>query len=233
MVLRWWIAAALSTLPLAGEQLSGRVLTDDGLPLPESTDVTLDCERARIGPVRPDLQGVFTISRPPEPARCVLRIAAPGYRRASVATEDMPLDEGIPAAVLFRLGKNDGESISTSHLAAPDEAASLYHAAVRQLQRESRASFGPALALLQEAVQAYPAYAQAWFEIGRLQLAIGDLSQAIKAFGMAIEADPWFVSPYEPLILLLESTGDEAQSLAACEGLRRINPDLPAGCSEH
>jgi len=53
---------------------------------------------------------------------------------------------------------------------------------------------------------------------------------AVAAFREAIRAEPWFVSPYEPLMLLLEAGGDSVAADRVCEGLRRINPSLPADC---
>ena len=128
------------------------------------------------------------------------------------------------------MGKNHGESISVTHLAAPADAKSHFHAAVRVLEHETAGGIDTALNHLQSAVRAYPAYAQAWFEIGRLQLALADASSALQAFQNSVQADPWFVSPYEPLLLLLRSSGDAAGTESACEKLRRINPALPAGC---
>ncbi len=232
MVLKCWFAAALSLLPLRGGPVAGLILADDGMPLPQRTTVSLTCAARAFGPVGVDAHGGFVITGAPDPEGCVLRINASGYRQASLATENLPLDQRIPVAVLHRVGKNDGESISVAHLAAPAEAVRLFHSAVRELRRGPRADASIGLTHLQEAVRTFPEYAQAWFEIGRLQLASGAPGHAVKAFGRAVEADPWFVSPYEPLILLLEATGDEAGAAAACEGLLRINPDLPPSCSE-
>ena len=231
MVLKCWFVAALSLLPLRGGPVAGLILADDGMPLPQRTTVSLTCETRAFGPVGVDARGGFAIADSPDPEGCVLRIDAPGYRQASVATENLPLDQRIPVAVLHRVGKNDGESISVAHLAAPAEAVRLFHSAVRELRRGPQADASVALSHFQEAVRAFPKYAQAWFEIGRLRLARGEPGNAVKAFGRAVEADPWFVSPYEPLILLLAAAGEEAEAAAACDGLRRINPDLPPDCS--
>ena len=101
---------------------------------------------------------------------------------------------------------------------------------MRELEGAAGGGIEKALAHLQSATEAYPSYAQAWFEIGRLHLALGDASSALQAFQQSVQADPWFVSPYEPLILLLESSGDAAGAATACTRLRRINPALPADC---
>ena len=223
------LLALAASSALAGS-VRGRIVTDDGMPLPASAQVALRCGGLEQPAVGVDQKGWFEIARPSDSQGCSALIEARGYRTARVELTALPPDPHIPAAVLHRLGKNHGESISVSNLAAPEVATQHFHAAVRELEGPSDAGIDKALADLQSATQAYPGYAQAWFEMGRLQLALGNASEALQAFRRSVQADPWFVSPYEPLILLLESSGDAAGAASACKQLRRINPALPAGC---
>lgn len=217
--------AATSAL---GGTARGRIVADDGMPLPASTQVALRCADVAPTSVEVDPEGSFEFST--DLLGCSATVTARGYRTASVELATRPVDQRIPAVVLHRLGKHHGESISVSHLAAPAAASRHFHAAVRELERGSSGEIDKALAHLQSATQAYPGYAQAWFEIGRLHLALGDATSALEAFQQSVQADPWFVSPYEPLILLLESSGDAAGAATACARLRRINPALPSNC---
>ena len=230
MLVRIAAACLLAVPSLPGEPLRGRVLADDGMPLPEATAVVLDCNPSGRMAVGVDEAGWFELEKPSELRDCLLQVSAPGYRLHSMTTWALPADPGIPAVVMYRLGKGQGESMSVSHLAAPVDAVDSYHAAVRQMRRGPEGDPEALLKQLKAAVRAYPDYAQAWFEIGRLHLAHGSAEDAIGAFREAVRADPWFVSPYEPLILLLEAAGNAAEALHACEALRRINPALPAGC---
>lgn len=227
-----WVATALALLPLRGEVVRGRVLADDGMPLPMSTTVRIHCGEMAAAKIALDEDGWFEFEDASERLKCSLGIdiVAPGYRQSSLSKADLPADPRIPAAVLHRLGKGDGESISVSHLAAPEEATRYYRAAMREMQRGADSDPAAALRRLESAVRIYPGYAQAWFEVGRLRLALGKTASAIRAFGQSVASDPWFVSPYEPLILLLEAEGDVDRAAAACHGLRRINPELPANC---
>ncbi len=147
-----------------------------------------------------------------------------------ISTEDLPSDPRIAGIVLHRLGKSHGESISVSHLAAPPEAVQRFHAAIREAEGAESTDYEAVLKHLRAAVQLYPDYAQAWFEIGRIGLALGDSASARDALQQAVRADPWFVSPYEPLILLLEAAGQSDQAARTCQRLREINPALSAGC---
>ena len=230
MTLRLILVAALCAMPAVSEALRGRVITDDGNPLPEQAEIALQCgDKTLTARVASD--GAFTFEVGGDSADCKLRIEAPGYRQIEDSVAMWPRDPRIPAFVLHRLDRNQGESISVSHLAAPEEAIRHYHSAVRMLSRPQADAIA-VLSHLNEAVRIYPSYAAAWFETGRLQLALGQPDGAVQAFQHALKADPWYVSPYQPLILLLRARGDSVAAGKACQGLRRINPELPAGCTE-
>lgn len=230
MTLRLILVAALCAMPAVSEALRGRVITDDGNPLPEQAEIALQCgDKTLMARVASD--GAFTFEVGGDSADCKLRVEATGYRQIEDSVAKLPRDPRIPAFVLHRLDRNQGEGISVSHLAAPEEAIRHYHSAVRMLSRPG-ADADAVLSHLNEAVRIYPSYAAAWFETGRLQLALGQPDGAVQAFRHALESDPWYVSPYQPLILLLRSRGDSVAAGEACQGLRRINPELPAGCTE-
>ena len=230
MRLRLAILCLLAAIPATADSVQVRIVTDDGMPLPESSVVRLQCVGSETLSEMAGTSGTVVLETPTGQTDCFLEAAAPSYRRASLDLDELPLDPRIPALVLHRLGKNQGETIGVSHLAAPDNAVHSFHAAVRELREREDGDIEAALGHLDAAVRAYPDYAQAWYEIGRLRLALGDAARAIGAFREAVRADPWYVSPYEPLILLLEAAGDEAAAGRVCGGLRRINPELPADC---
>ncbi len=230
MDLRLAAALVLAIGPLEAASLQGRILTDDGLPLPASSRADLRCQPDWSASSSFAEGGWFEFKDLPVPADCSFSVSAPGYRRAEVPSGALPADPRIPALVLYRLGKGQGESMSASHLSVPEPAVRSFHSAVRAL--EEGAGTDPQLALqhLASAVRVAPWFACAWFEIGRLRLALGDPAGAVEAFREAVRTDPWFVSPYEPLILLLESSGNSDGAREACAGLRKINPALPESC---
>ena len=201
------------------------------MPLPDRSRAEIVCGDAVVATEPLDLAGWFAFEEDPASSDCLLRFSAQGYSPAAVSAKALPKDPQIPAIVLHRLGKGQGESISTSHLAAPADAVEAFHAAVRELRSSSAESRERALQLLIAALDSYPEFAAAWFEIGRLRLASGDAAGAADAMRRAIAADPWYVSPYEPLMLLLEAEGQSIEAASVCEGLRAINPALPKGCS--
>lgn len=50
---------------------------------------------------------------------------------------------------------------------------------------------------LQKAVQSDPKFADAWYQLGKLQQVKGDNANALISFLKAVEADPKFISPYQ------------------------------------
>lgn len=227
---RLLVVSALCAVRLLGQDLSGHIATDDGMPLPAASVMELRCGESAPVPIPLDQDGGFRLEPTAGGMECLIWVNSPGYRHSSIAISSLPRSPRIPATVLYRLGKSHGESISATHLIAPSEAKRHYHAAMRELQRQD----GPDRATVEEhlraAVEVFPGYAQAWFEIGRLRLAGGEPDGALQALQRAVGADPWFVSPYEPLVLLLEAAGESDAAATACQGLRRINSRLPADC---
>lgn len=227
---RLLVVLALCVVRLLGQALSGHIATDDGMPLPAASVMELRCSESAPVPIPLDQDGAFRLERNAGGRDCSIWVSSPGYRQSSTAISSLPRSPRIPAIVLYRLGKSHGESISATHLMAPPEAKRHYISAMRESQRQD----GPDRAIVEEhlqaAVEAFPGYAQAWFEIGRLRLVKGEHEGALHALQRAVEVDPWFVSPYEPLILLLEAAGMPDAAATACQGLRRINSRLPADC---
>ena len=231
MLLRALLALMAVAASVQAEPLQLKLVTDDGLPVPDATMVQVLCGGGRDSqPIPVGSTGTAVLDVPEDGADCELETRAPGYDTARARLGDLPLDPRIPGISLRRSGKNEGETISVTHLTAPSQAVESFHAAVHLMQEQGDASVQDILSLLATATDAYPGYASAWFEIGRLRLAVGDVAGAAVALGRAIEADPWFVSPYEPLMLVLRALGRPEDAAAACIGLRSINPALPQDC---
>ncbi len=226
-------AGLLAVSSLGADALRGRILADDGMPLPSSATVRLICDNTVLSTTAIDSEGGFAFEDSAVRSGCDLDATAPGYRRQTVSADGLPTDRRIPAIVLHRLGANQGEAISVSHLAAPEDAVREFHAAVRELRAQPVGDLDAAVAHLRAAVRRYPGYAQAWFELGRVSLAREDVSAAVRTFRNAVRADPWFVSPYRPLILLLRATGEVTGADQVCQGLRRINPAVAPDCGRH
>ncbi len=211
----------------AGE-ISGIVVADDGMPFLGPIEVRLHCAGSAIASVAADGAGRFRFPDMQAGGDCELIASAAGYRVSRTPVRGLPAAAGIPALVLRRAGKYQGETISVTHLAALPAARAQFQIAARKLAANE---IDDAEAALRTAVDIDPRYASAWFELGRLRLSLDDAAGARKAFAKAIEADPWFLAPYEPLLLLERAEGNTQAAWALCEKFRRINPYRMYGCA--
>jgi tetratricopeptide (TPR) repeat protein len=132
---------------------------------------------------------------------CELRADLPGYRSEIVnlsgrRTFDNP---DVGTIVLHRLGNVEGTTISATTLQAPKDARKAYdkgrNALGKKKVEEAQKEF-------QKAVDVYPKYASAWFELGRIHEQQNQFDQARESYSKALEADSKYISPYLQLALI-------------------------------
>jgi tetratricopeptide (TPR) repeat protein len=133
---------------------------------------------------------------------CELRARLSGYRSQSVSLmERHALDNpDVGTILLHRLAPTEGApTVSVAALAVPKPADKAYNKGLSFLKKgkpeEARASF-------QSAIDLYPKFSSAWFELGKLQAINGELDDAHKSFLAASQADPQSVGPCLELALL-------------------------------
>jgi tetratricopeptide (TPR) repeat protein len=143
---------------------------------------------------------------------CELRARAAGYesQRVNLATRQQFDNPDLGTILLHRLAPTEGSTISATALAAPKNAKKALQ---KGLDLEKKKKLEEAQASLQQAVDIYPKYAQAWFELGRLQAAQGHSDAARKSFDEAIHADSNFIPPYIQ-ISMIELQAQRWQELA-------------------
>jgi tetratricopeptide (TPR) repeat protein len=130
---------------------------------------------------------------------CELRAKASGFRSQSIMLANRrPLDPPDVGVILLHRngGQDEGTTVSAVSLAAPKDA---HHAYVKGVEQLKKGKTGDALVNFEKAVESYPDYAAAWYEIGRIELAANDNAAARHAFETAVKADPKFVLPYVEL----------------------------------
>jgi cytochrome c-type biogenesis protein CcmH/NrfG len=138
---------------------------------------------------------------------CLIEASLPGYRSDLVPMAGAKPD-GHPylgIITLHYVGKVDGYLISPTTLEAPKDAKKSFDKA-QEVTRKNKQS--EAIDNYQKAVKAYPNYAQAWFELGRLQASAKNMDAAKESFNSAIKADPKFLSPYLQLSALAYNNQD-------------------------
>lgn len=109
---------------------------------------------------------------------------------------------------------NDGNTVSMTNALAPKDAKKAYDKA-RQLIAKGKSA--DAKVNLVKAVEIYPKYASAWFELGTLQMEAEDPAAARQSFDKSLEADPKYLPPYER-IAVLELRDRQWRELATTTG---------------
>ena len=134
-------------------------------------------------------------------SNCDIRARLAGFRSQEVSLVNRrALDNpDIGTILLHRTAPSEGSIVSAVSLAAPKDARKAYEKGLEGLKKNKT---DVAARNFEKAVEAYPNYAAAWFELGKLQAAAGDFFTARGSFGYAVKADPKFVGPYLELSLL-------------------------------
>jgi hypothetical protein len=135
---------------------------------------------------------------------CTLFAELPGHRSSIVHLgrrrgSDRP---DVGTLTLTPHGGSPDVFVSATSLAAPKKAKSAFEGAVKEMNKGAGADPQKALAQLDKAVAEYPAYAAAWTIMGEIRQAMNDQAGAGEAFAKAMEADPRYLRPYEPLAMM-------------------------------
>jgi tetratricopeptide (TPR) repeat protein len=155
---------------------------------------------------------------------CELQAVLPGFTSQVVEVARQPLELGmtdVGTIVLHRLGQVEGLTISATSARAPAKARKEYE---KGCELEKKEKWVPALENFQKAVAAYPQYAVAWFEMGRVQVKKGEGAAARQSFHQALSADPNFVSPYQELAQLGMHDKQWQEVIDNTDALLKLNP---------
>jgi tetratricopeptide (TPR) repeat protein len=129
---------------------------------------------------------------------CNVQAALPGYdsNTVTIANRNLTDDPNIGTITLKRAENGAASSTSATTAAAPKDAVKAYEKA-RSEWIENKPD--KAQKDLQKAVQIDPEFAEAWYQLGKLQEAQKS-PDAANSFQKAVAADPKFVPPYEHLV---------------------------------
>ena len=127
---------------------------------------------------------------------------------------------------LRRLEHVDGTSVSVTSYLAPPAAKKAY---AKALEQQKKGKWDEAQKSFEKAVQIYPRYATAWFQLGGLQLrnqppTEQDLQAAKHSFEQSVAADPKYVNPYDGLAQIAMMKHDWPAVVDATSKLVVLNP---------
>jgi hypothetical protein len=154
---------------------------------------------------------------------CEIRGNLAGFRSDVVSlsgrrTMDNP---ELGVLVLHRLAKVDGFTFSGTTAYAPKDARKAFDkgrdAAKKQKWPDAEKEF-------QKAVDLYPKFAVAWYQLGLIQQMQKKPDDARKAYAESLKADSKFVSPYAQLAKLAAAEQNWPQTIEYSEKLIKLNP---------
>ncbi len=131
---------------------------------------------------------------------CTVEAALPGFDSTSltIANRNLLDNPDIGTITLSREEGSAGTAVSSTTAAAPKEAMKSFEKARAEWldKKPDKAQKD-----LEKAVQIYPQFAEAWYQLGKIQQAANS-PDAINSFSKAAAADPKFSLPYERLAQL-------------------------------
>jgi tetratricopeptide (TPR) repeat protein len=155
---------------------------------------------------------------------CELQAVLPGFTSQIVQMAGKLNNMGLTdvgTIVLHRLSQVQGFTISATSAGAPAKAKKEYE---KGLELEKKEKWDPALASFQKAVEVYPEYAIAWFEMGRVQVQKGDPGAARQSFHQALSADSKFVGPYHELAKMALRDKQWQEVVDTTDAVLKLNP---------
>jgi hypothetical protein len=222
----------------SGDYLIGNVTVAGGALPWDPIPVTVTCDgKARyttntdpkgffmIG--HPDAPGSTTIQANPKPVAdqyvgCSVDASLPGFSSnpLAIGTRHV-LDNANLGTITLRREEGSGDSaLSGTSASAPKDAAKSFDKARSEWidNKPDRAQRD-----LQKAVEIYPQYAEAWYQLGKFQEATKS-PEAWNSYSKAVAADPKFALPYEHLAVLAAETGKWQELVDATNHELALNP---------
>jgi Tfp pilus assembly protein PilF len=224
----------------AGGALLGK-LTVAGEPLPwEPILVTVSCDGKVVYATQTDAGGHFGIVAPAVPGAvtaqsdaqrqmavhfegCLVQGSVSGFHSNSITVTQHNLrdDPNLGTLLLSRDATSSATILSGTTSSAPPNAIKAFEKAHAEMIERNPAG---AQKDLKKAAEIYPKFAEAWFQLGKLQAA-SESQAAASSFSKAMQADPKFVLPYEQLAAMAAQEGKWEQVLENTTHVLTLYPD--------
>jgi hypothetical protein len=153
---------------------------------------------------------------------CTVQAALPGFNSTSVIVVNRNLQDSpdLGNITLTRAEASAGTAVSSTAAAAPKEAAKAFDKARAEWfdKKPDRAQKD-----LEKAVQIYPQFAEAWYQLGKMQEAANS-PDAWTSFSKSAAADPQFNPPYEHLVPLAAKAAKWQEVADAAAHALLLNP---------
>jgi Flp pilus assembly protein TadD len=232
--------ADMTTQGRSGGALLGKLSVEGG-PLPwEPLLVTVTCDGKVEYTTQTDARGNFGIVSFQLPGAlgnqgdvqrqmethlegCLVRASVSGFRSSEIAITRRMLRDNpdIGTILISRAGRDDATSVSrTTETASPKAIKVFEKARAEMMQRDTDGAQRD----LKRAVESDPNLAEAWLQLGKLQMT-SDPQAARASFSKALAADPKFVLPYEQLAALAAQNANWQEVLDNTDHVTQLYPE--------
>jgi len=155
---------------------------------------------------------------------CELRTTAPGFRMSIVRLMDLTVTAGnvdVGRITVDRVTKVDGATVNAAAYRAPKDAIKAYEKGMSAARDGKSAD---AEKYFEKAVQIYPKYSNAWYELGVVRQTVNDRDGAKAAFAEAAQTSKKFLAPYLKLAEMAFVAKDWAEVLRLTEHIIEVDP---------
>ncbi len=168
--------------------------------IPDASDDTAHGKDVLWNKASQELSGPFGVASASSStlAGCELQAELAGYRSSKIPLGQFQTtnDINVGTIVLRPVDKVRGTTVSLTSMQAPKKAKKAYARAEREFRKKQTQE---AVKHLELAVDIFPRYAAAWFELGGLYHQQQRTEEARRAYLKAVEADSNYVKPYVEL----------------------------------
>jgi hypothetical protein len=159
---------------------------------------------------------------------CDLRATVPGFRSEMISLSNRHYMDNpdVGTIVLHRLANVEGFTTSATLTMAPKDARKAYEKGLEDAKKNKP---DDAQKDFQKAVDLYPKFAPAWYELGRVYEGRDHLDKARESYQQALTADAKYINPYERLYLLDGREAKWQEVADTTDKVMHLNPyDFPA-----
>ncbi len=219
------------TATVSGRYFSGKVALEDGSPPPEQAVIESKCSMTvrkeaatdkkggfgfSLGQGRGDLIADMSASRTGSGSAvdanggdCVISARLSGYTSDMIYVSQLPSNQ-VDLGVLTLHKAADNPMVSATSRKAPKDAVKAMD---KGREAAKNKKWEDAARDYQKAVELYPGYAEAWYDLGQAQIGLKQLDEAHKSMEAAIKADGKYLPPYNAL-LAVESQNQNWKAVA-------------------
>lgn len=154
---------------------------------------------------------------------CEFRADLPGFRSDILQLSGRRLMDNpeVGTLILHRLSNVEGFTFSMTSASAPKDSRKAYEKGADLMKKKK---YEEAEVHLRKAVDSYPKYALAWFELGRAYEGQKKPADAKTAYEQSVASDGKFVNPHLQLLQLAVNTRDWQAIAERSDTVLKLNP---------